>query len=75
MLKYLMSFLVVLQLCSFADEVKEEGSQEPEQYAQCEISFDQCVAKCDENSDKYSECYDNCEQAYQQCVNGGAEAK
>lgn len=70
-----MSFLVVLQLCSFASEVQEEGTtQEPEQYSQCEISFDQCVAKCDENSDKYSECYDTCENAYQQCVNGGAEA-
>jgi|GEM_PF-6537382 len=75
MLKYLLGLLVVFQLYSFAEEVQDEGMQEPEQYSQCEISFDKCVAKCDENSDKYSECYDTCEQTYQDCVNGGAEAK
>lgn len=74
MLKYFLSLLVVLQLCSFADEGEEKKIEEPE-YTKCEIAFDKCVSKCDETSEKYAACYDACEANYQKCVDGGAKAE
>jgi hypothetical protein len=75
MLKYLLGFLVVGQLFMFANSnASQEEVSEEMLNTECEIVFDKCALKCDENSDNYAKCYEACEVLYESCIEKGAKS-
>lgn len=65
MFKYIIVALTILQLSINAQEV-EVMPQDLD--LKCEIAFNECTSKCEENSDTYDKCYDKCEVLDIKCL-------
>ncbi len=76
MLKYALGFLVVFQLFAFANanEPQEESNEQIMVNNECELVFEKCALKCDEDSDKYPKCYEACEVLFESCMEKGAKS-